>query len=124
MSFETFWSMYPRKIAKGAALKAWLKLTPLDQQLAIDALPNHVKHWELKQTEKDYICYPATWLNGWRWLDEIDLTPKKEKVDMSWVATNEGIEKKAKELGVLGNGYDTYYTLKQKCLQKMGINLQ
>jgi len=124
MNFETFWSMYPRKIAKGAALKAWLKLTPLDQQLAIDALPNHVKHWELKQTEKEYICYPATWLNGWRWLDEIDLTPKKEKVDMSWVATNEGIEKKAKELGVLGNGYDTYYTLKQKCLQKMGINLQ
>jgi hypothetical protein len=124
MSFETFWSMYPRKIAKGAALKAWLKLTPLDQQLAIDALPNHVKHWELKQTEKDYICYPATWLNGWRWLDEIDLTPKKEKVDMSWVATNEGIERKAKELNVLGNGYDTYYTLKQKCLQKMGINLQ
>ena len=116
--------MYPRKIAKGAALKAWLKLTPLDQQLAIDALPNHVKHWEIKQTEKEYICYPATWLNGWRWMDEIDLTPKKEKVDMSWVATNEGIEKKAKELGVLGNGYDTYYTLKQKCLQKMGINLQ
>ena len=124
MNFETFWSMYPRKIAKGAALKAWLKLTPLDQQLAVDALPNHVKHWEIKQTEKEYICYPATWLNGWRWMDEIDLTPKKEKVDMSWVATNEGIEKKAKELGVLGNGYDTYYTLKQKCLQKMGINLQ
>lgn len=124
MNFETFWSMYPRKIAKGAALKAWLKLTPLDQQLAIDALPNHVKHWKLKQTEKEYICYPATWLNGWRWLDEIDLTPKKEKVDMSWLATNEGIEKKARELGVLGNGYDTYYTLKQKCLQKMGINLQ
>ena len=124
MNFETFWSMYPRKIAKGAALKAWLKLTPLDQQLAIDALPNHVKQWEIKQTEKEYICYPATWLNGWRWMDEIDLTPKKEKVDMSWVATNEGIEKKAKELGVLGNGYDTYYTLKQKCLQKMGINLQ
>ena len=116
--------MYPRKIAKGAALKAWLKLKPLDQQLAIDALPNHVKHWELKQTEKEYICYPATWLNGWRWLDEIDLTPKKEKQDMSWMVTNEGIEKKAKELGVLGNGYDTYHTLKQKCLQKMGISLQ
>jgi hypothetical protein len=124
MSFETFWSMYPRKIAKGAALKAWLKLKPLDQQLAIDALPNHVKHWEIKQTEKEYIPHCSTWLNGWRWLDEIDLTPKKEKQDMSWMVTNEGIEKKARELNVLGNGYDTYYTLKQKCLQKMGINLQ
>jgi hypothetical protein len=40
------------------------------------------------------------------------------------MVTNEGIEKKARELNVLGNGYDTYQTLKQKCLQKMGINLQ
>lgn len=124
MSFEQFWSLYPRKIAKGAALKAWTKLTPMEQQQALEALPNHVKYWELKQTEKEYICHASTWLNQWRWMDELDLTPKKEKLDMSWMVTNEGIEKKAKELGVLGNGYDTYHTLKNKCLQKMGIRLQ
>ena len=124
MSFEQFWSLYPRKIAKGAALKAWTRLTPIKQQQALEALPNHVKYWQLKQTEKEYICHASTWLNQWRWMDELDLTPKKEKQDMSWMVTNEGIEKKAKELGVLGNGYDTYHTLKQKCLQKMGISLQ
>ena len=124
MSFEQFWSLYPRKIAKGAALKAWTRLTPMEQQQALEALPNHVKYWELKQTEKEYICHASTWLNQWRWMDELDLTPKKEKLDMSWMVTNEGIEKKAKELGVLGNGYDTYHTLKNKCLQKMGIRLQ
>jgi hypothetical protein len=124
MSFEQFWSLYPRKIAKGAALKAWTRLTPMEQQQALEALPNHVKYWELKQTEKEYICHASTWLNQWRWMDELDLTPKKEKQDMSWMVTNEGIEKKAKELGVLGNGYDTYHTLKNKCLQKMGIRLQ
>ncbi len=124
MSFEQFWSMYPRKVSKGAAMRAWNKLSPMDQNDALNALPNHVKYWELKQTEKEYICHPATWLNGWRWHDELDFTPKKEKQDMSWMVTNEGIEKKARELNVLGNGYDTYQTLKQKCLQKMGINLQ
>lgn len=124
MSFEQFWSMYPRKVAKGAAMKAWVRLTPMEQQQALEALPNHVKYWELKQTEKEYICHASTWLNQWRWMDELDMTPKKEKQDMSWMATNEGIEKKAKELGVLGNGYDTYHTLKNKCLQKMGISLQ
>lgn len=124
MCFEQFWSMYPRKVAKGAAMKAWVRLTPMDQQQALEALPNHVKYWELKQTEKEYICHASTWLNQWRWMDELDMTPKKEKQDMSWMATNEGIEKKARELGVLGNGYDTYHTLKNKCLQKMGISLQ
>lgn len=105
-------------------MKAWVRLTPMEQQQALEALPNHVKYWELKQTEKEYICHASTWLNQWRWMDELDMTPKKEKQDMSWMATNEGIEKKAKELGVLGNGYDTYHTLKNKCLQKMGISLQ
>ena len=124
MSFEQFWSMYPRKVAKGAAMKAWVRLTPMEQQQALEALPNHLKYWELKQTEKEYICHASTWLNQWRWMDELDMTPKKEKQDMSWMATNEGIEKKARELGVLGNGYDTYHTLKNKCLQKMGISLQ
>lgn len=124
MNFEQFWSMYPRKVAKGAAMKAWVRLTPMEQQQALEALPNHVKYWELKQTEKEYICHASTWLNQWRWMDELDMTPKKEKQDMSWMATNEGIEKKARELGVLGNGYDTYHTLKNKCLQKMGISLQ
>lgn len=124
MGFEQFWSMYPRKVAKGAAMKAWVRLTPMEQQQALEALPNHVKYWELKQTEKEYICHASTWLNQWRWMDELDMTPKKEKQDMSWMATNEGIEKKARELGVLGNGYDTYHTLKNKCLQKMGISLQ
>ena len=124
MSFEQFWSMYPKKVAKGAAMKAWVRLTPMEQQQALEALPYHVKYWELKQTEKEYICHASTWLNQWRWMDELDMTPKKEKQDMSWIATNEGIEKKARELGVLGNGYDTYHTLKNKCLQKMGISLQ
>jgi hypothetical protein len=34
---------------------------------------------------------------------------------------NEGIEAKARELGVLGTGYDSYDSLKQKCMRKLNI---
>ena len=124
MSFEQFWSLYPRKIAKGAALKAWTKLTPMEQQQALEALPNHIKHWEIKKTHIDYIPYPASWINAARWEDVLDMTPPKEKIDRSWMFSQQGIEAKAKELGILGNGYDTYETLKKKIMHKLGMELE
>lgn len=36
--------------------------------------------------------------------------------------TNEGIEAKARELGIMGNGYDSYQTLKEKCLSKLNMS--
>jgi hypothetical protein len=36
--------------------------------------------------------------------------------------SNEGIEAKAKELGIMGNGYDTYASLKAKCMNKLGMS--
>ena len=124
MSFEQFWSLYPRKIAKGAALKAWTRLTPMEQQQALEALPNHIKHWEIKKTHIDYIPYPASWINAARWEDVLDMTPPKEKIDRSWMFSQQGIEAKAKELGILGNGYDTYETLKKKIMHKLGMELE
>ena len=36
--------------------------------------------------------------------------------------SNEGIEAKARELGIIGNGYDTYASLKAKCMSKLNIS--
>lgn len=124
VNFDEFWMIYPRKVGKLTAKKSWEKLSAENKQKALEAIEQHKQFWEKKETEWDYIPHASTWLNQERWHDELDFTPKKEKQDMSWMVTNEGIEKKARELGVLGNGYDTYQTLKKKCLQKMGINLQ
>ena len=30
---------------------------------------------------------------------------------------------KAKELGIMGNGYDTYASLKAKCMSKLGMSV-
>jgi hypothetical protein len=78
MSFDRFWSAYPKKEGKGAAIKAWGKATKdlsVDEiidftdkaVLAIDAQKR--ERWDA--SERKYIPMPATWLNQCRWLDEI-----------------------------------------------------
>ena len=67
--FATFWGLYPKKVAKGAAIKAWLKLKPEEHQEVIEALASHIKYWRVKGTDKEFIPYPASWLNQMRWLD-------------------------------------------------------
>lgn len=116
--------MWPKKVAKKKAESAWGKLSMLEKREAMEALPKHIKHWEIKKTHIDFIPYPASWINAGRWEDELDMTPPKERVDRSWMFSQQGIEAKAKELGILGNGYDTYETLKKKIMHKLGMELE
>lgn len=70
--FEEFWQEYPRRVGKGAALKAWQKIRPdadLQSQIlrAVRAQKNN------EQWTKDggkFVPHPTTWLNQQRWLDE------------------------------------------------------
>jgi hypothetical protein len=67
--FALFWSAFPRRTAKAAAIKAFAKLAPssdlLDQML--QAIAKQLK-WQ--QWVDGFIPHPATWLNGKRWEDE------------------------------------------------------
>jgi len=74
VEFENFWSLYPKKIGKQAAVKKWKtlkrsgQLPPLQQIL--EAVENQ-KTWE--QWQKDggqFIPHPETWLNQGRWEDK------------------------------------------------------
>ena len=71
--FASFWKIYPRKTAKGDAERAWRKLRPSEElQRTILAAVERAKQSE--QWLRDggrFIPYPATWLNGKRWKDEI-----------------------------------------------------
>jgi hypothetical protein len=116
-TFNEFWVLYPRKISKRVAEKSWSKMTPQEQSDALEALPNHLEYWKIKNTETEYIPHPATWLNQGRWEDELDMTVKV-KEDKSWMATEAGIVAKAAELGVHSMGL-TYFQLKEKCLLVM-----
>lgn len=70
--FEEWYRAYPKKVAKGAALKAWTKINPSTEVRTqmLDALA-----WQRTQPQwlKDggaYVPNPATYLNAAQWQDE------------------------------------------------------
>lgn len=122
--FEVFWLAYPRKQGKQMARKAWLKLNSAQREKAQAEILNHIKYWVLHETAQCFIPHCSTWLNQARYEDILDFTPLKKKESKEWMLSNEGIEQKARELGILGNGYDTYQTLKIKCMKALGMSVQ
>lgn len=66
MGFEDFWSAYPKKVGKGAALKAFERACQrVDVQTLIDAISGTT--WS---EDPKFIPHASTWLNGERWADE------------------------------------------------------
>lgn len=99
--FSNFWRKYPRKVAKKEALKAFNKLSGLEQELALDAIDNHIEYWKIKETGTEYIPHPATWLNQGRFEDELDMQPKaNKKPPLPWYSTEQLTMDKARELGM------------------------
>ena len=74
-TFDLFWSMYPRRVAKLAAQKAWAKLTPAECEKALAVLADHIASWSDRDMDK--VPHAATWINGKRFEDE--LTPQRQK---------------------------------------------
>lgn len=69
--FSAWWSRYPNKGNKPAALRAWRKLKPANGTIvAIMAGLDAAIHSEQWQREGgQFIPLPASWLNGRRWED-------------------------------------------------------
>ena len=68
--FDRFYSIYPKKKSKGAARKAWGKINPDPtlQDRIIAKIEEGLKSKEW--SNKEFIPYPATWLNAEGWEDE------------------------------------------------------
>jgi hypothetical protein len=71
-AFIQFWTAYPRKVAKGAAEKAWVKIHPDDTLAAsiVTAVERAKASADWRKDGGQFIPHPATWLNGRRWEDE------------------------------------------------------
>jgi hypothetical protein len=64
--FEEFWNHYPKKVDKGAALRAFRKAAKNeDVALVIDGAKRYAEDPNLP--EKQFIKNPATWLNAEAW---------------------------------------------------------
>ena len=95
--FERFWSVYPKKLAKGDARKAWAQTEAIrpDIDAVVKAIlaQRHTDQW--MRDNGQFIPYPATWLRAERWDDvltvEVAAPPRaKDRYDLA----NEAYEKK------------------------------
>ncbi|WP_353177608.1 hypothetical protein [Delftia acidovorans] len=69
--FTEFWSVYPRKVGKDAARKAFAKRKPDPELLAkmLAAVAIQAKSAQWQRDGGQYIPHPSTWLNEGRWDD-------------------------------------------------------
>lgn len=114
--FADFWAIYPKRVAKKDAEKAWARLTPDQRFAAINALPVHVRYWLAAGTAKEYLPHPATWLWGHRWEDELEMPEAPEQAQ--WWKTTSGIEAKARQMQLTPKPGEDWHSLKARILAK------
>lgn len=80
--FDQFWAIYPRKVGKGVARKAWIKAlkeTPAEQIIS------GAEQYARQRAGEDpkYTAHPSSWLAAERWMDEPDpkYLPKSKNAD-------------------------------------------
>jgi hypothetical protein len=109
MTFENFWSQYPRKIGKLTAKRSWEKLSLDNQQKALEAIVEHRKYWVAKGTDWEFIPHASTWLNQERFEDELVIEQKENKrPPLPWYASDELTLAKGRELGLNPNAGETF----------------
>jgi hypothetical protein len=70
-SFHQFWIAYPRKVGKGAAQKAYAKAI---KKAEPDIILARLEAWKTSKgfPEPEFVPHASTWLNGERWLDQLE----------------------------------------------------
>ena len=76
--FDSFWQVYPRRTARGAAEKAWVKVSA-DPETVIAAANTFATR--SASTDPKFIPHPATWLNQRRWEDDLEPAGRSFRAD-------------------------------------------
>lgn len=94
-TFDHFWSLYPRRVSKRVAVKAWEKemRSGTDPDEIISGLRRQLPY--LRSKEPQFIPHPATWLNQGRWEDEVEqqAAPKQTAYQQHQSACDRELEK-------------------------------
>ncbi len=70
--FDAWYSLYPRKVARKAAEKAWARVATSPDVIEQIMAGLRAQLPSMRAKDKQFIPYPATWLRGERWTDEIE----------------------------------------------------
>ena len=101
-SFIEFWDIYPRRMAKGKARKAWaIALTKADSESILVGAERFKKSKLGKPTE--FIPYPSVWLNGEQWTDDSD----KPKDQFPWMSIKDPEERQREHDRIFLENYNS-----------------
>ena len=68
-TFESFWLLFPKRVAKLDAKKAWARISEKDRVAALVGLVAWRQLW--MQNDPQFVPHAASWLRGERWTDEL-----------------------------------------------------
>lgn len=73
--FDAFWNLYPRKVAKKVAAKAYAAIVKAGADPAdlLKATEGYVGELKRNGTEPHYVLYPSTFLHEERWKDYLNI---------------------------------------------------
>jgi hypothetical protein len=90
-TFDQFWAVYPRKVGKTPAKKAWERATKAMKMNPDDILAGARRYAAMKRgTDAQYVAHASTWLNQQRWLDEDGAA--SDEVGTAYVQNCEAVE--------------------------------
>ena len=76
--FDTFWTSYPKKVAKATAEKAFKKLKVNDELITKILNSLEIQKQSKQWQDRQYIPNPSTWINQKRWEDEVEEVVRNE----------------------------------------------
>lgn len=72
IAFDAFWAVYPRKVGKGEARKAFKKISQSAYPLLVPAVERQKKTRQWQEDKGRFVPNPSTWLNQGRWEDDAE----------------------------------------------------
>lgn len=96
--FSSFWSIYPRKIARPATERAAKKIQPDEWPAVMEGTKKYISYWKKLNTEKQYIPHPATFINNRRWEDEIETIEEQAEESNAYTFTKAVLNKNNRTL--------------------------
>lgn len=78
--FDEFWELYPKKVGKIDAKKAWRKIKQPQTIMPkiIAAIETQTRSSQWKKDNGQFVPNPATWLNRGSWDDELETTSEEQ----------------------------------------------
>ena len=110
-AFDTFWQLYPRKVGKDDARKAFIVAAKkADPSLIIAGASRYAADPNMP-TDKTYIPYPGKWLRGGHWDDEPLPQRQPEATDRRQQATDDLFAAAARRMGVTPQPLHNHLTI-------------